>query len=448
MIKMRRGLDIPITGAPRQTILTTLGVRHVALLGDDYVGMKPTMRVGVGDSVKLGQVLFSDKKTPGVHYTSPGAGKVVAIHRGAKRKLESIVIALGSKDEETFESFSSVPNRESVRRNLVASGLWTALRSRPFGRVPSPESLPHSIFVTAIDTRPLAADPVKVLESLGGKREEFVWGLEALSRLTEGTVYLCRRPGASIPGDNIGNVSVQEFSGPHPAGLPGTHIHFLDPVSVRKTVWHVNYQDVIAIGHLFLTGRLWVERVVALSGPPLVSPALVRARIGASTSELLAGQLSGEDEAVRVVSGSVLDGRTAEGILGFLGRYHLQISAIANARERGFLGWLRPGLDKFSIKPVFASALSRGRRFPLTTSSEGDPGPIFPIGSYEKVMPLDLLPTPLLKAIVVGDTERARALGALELDEEDLALCGFVCPGKNEFGPRLRAVLNAIEKEG
>ncbi len=431
-------------------MVSALGVREVALLGDDYVGMRPTMQVELGDRVKLGQALFSDKKTPGVRYTSPGSGKVVAIHRGSKRRFESIVIALGGSDEETFESFSGIPGREDVRRNLVASGLWTALRTRPFGRVPSPESVPHSIFVTAIDTRPLAADPVKVLEGLGGKRDELARGLEALSRLTDGTVYLCRRPGASIPGEAVANVSVQEFAGPHPAGLPGTHIHFLDPVNARKTVWHLNYQDVIAFGHLFLTGRLRVERVVALAGPPLESPTLVRTRVGASVEDLVAGRLHDKDDGpVRLVSGSVLDGRTAEDARGFLGRYHLQISAITDVRERPFLGWLRPGLDKFSIKPVFASALARrGRRFSFTTSLESDPGPIVPIGSYEKVMPLDLLPTPLLKAIAVGDTDRAQALGALELDEEDLALCGFVCPGKNDFGSRLRKVLNLIQKEG
>jgi Na+-transporting NADH:ubiquinone oxidoreductase subunit A len=450
MIKIRRGLDVPIRGAPDPAIVPGTGVREVALLGDDYVGMKPTLHVEVGDRVKLGQVLFEDKKTPGVRYTSPGSGKVTAIHRGAKRKFESIVIGLGGHDEESFESYSSIPSRDDVRRNLVASGLWTSLRTRPFSRVPSPESVPHSIFVTAIDTRPLSADPVTVLEGLGGRRDELANGLEALSRLTDGPVYLCRPPGASIPGEGVEKVSVREFAGPHPAGLAGTHIHFVDPVSERKTVWHVNYQDVVAIGHLFLTGRLFVERVVALGGPPVRSPTLVRTRIGARVSDLLEGRLPAiADGSLRIVSGSLLDGRIAKGVYGFLGRYHLQISAISEARSRPFLDWLRPGFDKFSVRPVFASALlRRGRRFAFTTSSEGEPGPIIPIGSYERVMPLDLLPTALLKAIVVGDTERAQKLGCLELDEEDLALCGFVCPGKNDFGPSLRKVLAVIEKEG
>ena len=445
-MKLRRGLDVPIAGVPDQKVIAGSKVRKVALLGDDYVGMRPTMHVELGDRVRLGQLLFSDKNTEGVRYTSPGSGKVLAIHRGARRKFESIVIGLEGDDEESFESFSNVPGRDAVRSNLVESGLWTALRTRPFGRVPLPGSAPHSIFVTAIDTRPLAADPAAVLESLG-KGGEFVRGLEVLSRLTDGRVYLCRRPGASIPGEGVGSVSIQEFAGPHPAGLPGTHIHFLDPVSERKTVWYVNYQDVVAMGHLFLTGRLWVERVVALGGPPVQMPALVRSRIGADTDGILAGRL--EEGPVRIVSGSVLDGRTAVSPRAFLGRYHLQVSALADRKERELLGWLRPGLDKFSAMPVFASALVRRRRpFAFTTSSEGAHGPILPVGGYEKVMPLDLLPTSLLKAIAVGDLERAQALGCLEVEEEDLALCGFVCPGKNDFGPALRDVLNAMEKEG
>jgi Na+-transporting NADH:ubiquinone oxidoreductase subunit A len=443
-IKIRKGLDVPIAGRPEQKIESGPTLRRVALVGDDYPGVKPTMKVKVGDPVKLGQVLFSDKKTPGVQYTSPGTGRVLEIHRGPKRRFESIVIGLGSSGEETFESFRGVPDRGAVRANLLVSGLWTSLRQRPFGKVPSPDSVPDAIFVTAIDTRPLAPDPVKVLD---GRDSEFVRGLSILSTLTDGTVHLCKRPGASIPGRDGERVAIHEFDGPHPAGLPGTHIHFLKPVSERKTVWYVGYQDVVAIGHLFRTGRLSVERVVSLGGTFVARRSLVRTRIGASTDELVGGRLAGEP--ARVISGSVLDGRTAADAHAFVGRYHLQVSVISDRRPRRFLDWLRPGFDRFSVKPVFASVLGgRRRRLPLTTSSEGHGRPIVPIGSYEKVMPLDLLPTPLLKALAVGDADRARALGCLELDEEDLALCSFVCPGKNDFGSSLRAVLDAIEREG
>jgi Na+-transporting NADH:ubiquinone oxidoreductase subunit A len=401
------------------------------------------MAVEVGDQVKLGQILFSDKKTPGVRYTSPGSGKVVAINRGARRKFESIVVRLGGDDEESFPSSDAFPDRDAVRETLVASGLWTALRARPFSRVPPPDGVPHSIFVTAIDTHPLAADPVKVL---GGRGDDFTRGLRVLTRLTEGTIYLCQQRGASIPGGDQERVSVHEFAGPHPAGLPGTHIHFLDPVSEKKIVWYVNYQDVLSIGLLFRTGRLSVECVISVAGPAVDRPRLLRTRIGASTGDLLAGRLPGGTQ--RVISGSVLSGRTAVGAQAFLGRYHLQVSAISDERRRPFLGWLGLGWNKFSVKPAFASALSVRRRFSFTTSSEGDPRAIVPIGVYEKVMPLDLMPTALLKSIVVGDTERSQALGCLELDEEDLALCSFVCPGKTDFGSSLRNVLERIEREG
>ncbi len=444
MIRIRRGLNVPIAGAPDQTIEPGPAVREVALLGDDYVGMRPSLAVQVGDRVILGQVLFVDKRSPGVRYTSPGAGTVLAIHRGAKRKFESIVIGLGGGGEERFPSSREMSGRDGAREALVASGLWTALRTRPYGKVPLPDSVPNSIFVTAIDTNPLAADPVVVLE---GKGDAFVRGLEVVSRLTDGVVYLCRRPGAAIPGGDQKGVSVQEFRGPHPAGLPGTHIHFLDPVNEKKIVWYINYQDVFAIGHLFLTGRLLVERVISVAGPAVDRPRLLRTRIGAATAGLLAGQVRGDR--VRLISGSVLSGHTATGPHAYLGRYHLQLSAISDVRHRPFLGWLGPGWNRFSTKPVYLSALGRHRRrFPLTTSSEGDPRAIVPIGMYERVMPLDLMATALLKAIAVGDAERSQALGCMELDEEDLALCSFVCPGKTDFGPMLRDVLTRIEKEG
>ena len=452
MIRIRKGLDVPIAGVPEQRIESGPAIHTVALLGDDYVGMKPTMEVQVGDRVKLGQLLFSDKKTPGVRYTSPGSGRVAAIHRGAKRKFESIVIALEGSEQETFHSFPGVPDRDAVRENLLESGLWTALRARPFGRVPPPDSVPHSLFVTAIDTNPLAADPAVVLE---GKGDDFARGLAVLSQLTDGAVHLCQRPGAAIPRSDQERVSVHEFAGPHPAGLSGTHIHFLDPVSEKKTVWHVGYQDVLAIGYLFRTGHLSVERVTALGGPAVARARLLRTRIGASIGDLVSGRLVEpppgqiEKPPIRVVSGSLLSGRSAVAVHAYLGRHHLQVSALSDERSRPFLGWLGLGWSRFSAQPAFLSALGpRRRRFTLTTTSHGEPRAIVPLGRYEKVMPLDLLPTALLKSVSVGDVERAQALGCLELDEEDLALCSFVCAGKGDFGSSLRGVLDVIEKEG
>lgn len=448
MIKINKGLDLPITGEPQQKIESAPATHTVALLGDDYVGMRPSMAVQEGDQVKLGQVLFTDKKTPGVQYTSPGAGRVASINRGAKRKFESIIIELEGDEQETFTSYQGYSltqlERDQVRDNLVASGLWTAFRTRPYSKVPAPESVPHSIFVTAIDTNPLAANPEVVLAR---RDAEFVHGLQVISRLTEGKLFLCKAPGANIPGTDQKFVTVEEFGGPHPAGLPGTHIHFLDPVSPTKTVWYINYQDVVAIGHLFMTGELMTERVISLAGPVAKNPRLLRTRLGANLDELTAGEL--EAGTNRIVTGSVLSGRMSKAPYNFLGRYHLQVSVLAEGTERVLLGWQRPGFDKFSVTRVFVSALlGSSKRFPLTTSTGGSRRAMVPIGTYEQVMPLDILPTQLLRALITGDTEQAQALGCLELDEDDLGLCTFVCPGKYEYGPLLRQNLTIIEREG
>ncbi len=447
LIRIKQGLRLPIAGTPASSIEPSPTVRQVALVGDDYIGMKPTMAVETGDRVRLGSLLFTDKKTPGVRYTSPGAGTVVAIHRGAKRKFLSLVIELEGDDEETFAEFSDTNlqnlDRSQAQENLVASGLWTALRVRPYGKVPVLGSVPHSLFVTAIDTHPLAAQPGPIIAA---RQHEFVAGLEVLSTLTDGPIHLCGGPDDDLPGQDVRSVNTVTFAGPHPAGLPGTHIHFLDPVCATKTVWHIGYQDVIAIGQLFLTGRLLSERVISLAGPMVENPRLIRSRLGASLTDLLHGQT--HEGECRVISGSVFSGRESVLPCDYLSRYDLQVSVIGEGRAREFLGWLRPGWGKFSIKPAFAAALGGGQSLPFSTSTQGSPRAIVPIGMYEKVFPLDLLATPLLKALVSHDTENAQALGCLELVEEDLALCTYACPGKHEFGPILRQQLSRIEAEG
>jgi len=445
MINIKRGLDLPIAGAPAQRIEAGRPVRSVAVIGFDYPTMKPTMAVQVGDRVKLGQILFSDKKSEGVHYTAPGAGVVSAVHRGEKRVLQSVVIDLEGDDEITFASYSSDQleglSSEQVRENLQQSGLWTALRTRPFSKVPAVDAVPNSIFVTAIDTHPLAADPAVIIAE---QAEAFEAGLKVLGNLAK--VFLCKAPDASLPGESLAKVQVEAFSGPHPAGLAGTHIHFLDPVSASKSVWTIGYQDVIAVGKLFTSGRLWVERVVALGGPVVENPRLVRTRLGANLDELTAGEL--QPGANRVVSGSLLGGRTAHGAFAYLGRYHQQVSCLREGKEREMLHYMRAGVEKHSILNIYISKLMGGKKFAFSTSTNGSPRAMVPVGNYEEVMPLDVLPTQLLRALIVGDTEVAQKLGCLELDEEDLALCTYVCAGKYEYGPILRDNLTRIEKEG
>ena len=446
MIQIRKGLDLPISGAPQQTIDDSVRTTSVAVIGSDYHGMKPTMAVQVGDKVKLGQLLFTDKKTEGVKYTAPAAGTVAAINRGAKRVLQSVVIEIEGEESEQFDSYQEQElanlSYEQVRDNLVNSGLWVALRTRPFSKVPAIDSAPNSIFVTAIDTNPLAAQPDVIIAE---HKQDFVNGLNVLSALTEGTVFVCKATGADIP-EAGGKVQTEEFAGVHPAGNAGTHIHKLDPVSASKIVWTIGYQDVIAVGKLFTSGKLFTDRVISLAGPQVENPRLVKTRIGADLVELCAGQLkSGEN---RVVSGSVFGGRSAKGAFGYLGRYANQVSVLLEGRERAPLHYLRPGFNYFSVMGIYISKLLGGKKFDFDTTTMGSERAMVPVGNYERIMPLDILPTQLLRSLIVGDTEMAQKLGCLELDEEDLALCTFVCPGKYEYGPILRDNLTRIEKEG
>ncbi|MBF7053215.1 Na(+)-translocating NADH-quinone reductase subunit A [Halomonas sp. KAO] len=448
MIEVKKGLDLPITGAPEQRIEDARPVRHVAVLGTDYVGMKPTMEVKEGDAVKLGQLLFTDKKIDGVRFTAPAAGKVIEINRGEKRRLLSVVIEVAETEEAvefTAHGRDSLAGleRQAVVDQLVESGLWTALRTRPYSRTPAVDGVPADIFVTAIDTHPLAATPAKVINE---QAQAFEDGLKVLTRLTEGKVYLCSGPDSSIPGGNIDGVSPQTFAGPHPAGLVGTHIHHLSPVGLHKRVWHIGYQDVIAFGKLFVEGRLDVSRVLAVGGPRAEKPRMLRTRIGASTEELLKGEVIEPDD-TRVISGSVFSGFTCEGSLRYLGRFHNQVSLLEEGNKRAFMGWISPGKNRHSVMGIYLSKLTGLKNYAPTTSTNGSERAMVPVGAYEQVMPLDILPTQLLRSLIVGDIETAMQLGCLELDEEDLALCTYVCPGKYEYGPILRDNLTTIEKE-
>ncbi|MGE4170822.1 MAG: Na(+)-translocating NADH-quinone reductase subunit A [Candidatus Margulisiibacteriota bacterium] len=451
MIKIKRGLDLPLAGRPNQSLddKTTNNCSKVALLGCDYLGCKPSMEVKEGDSVKRGQLLFTDKKNPGVKFTAPDAGVVSAVNRGPKRVLLSVEIKRDFSDQQcTFptcarQSLLEIP-RADVQTLLNDAGLWVAFRTRPYSKVPALNSEPFAIFVTAIDTNPLAADPAVVLAD---QHEAFMDGLAILTRLTQGAIHLCKAPGSAIPVLSHPSIKVHEFSGPHPAGLAGTHIHFLAPVSAQRIVWSVNYQDVAAMGKLFVTGQLDSSRVVSLAGPRVREPRLVKTCLGASLDELVQNEL--QDGKHRIISGSVLSGRAKHETAVYLGRYHQQLSVIQEGeQDREFMHYLRPGLNKYSVLNVFLSKFLGKKQFDFNSSTNGSQRALVPVGTYEAVMPLDILPTALLRYLLVGDTDMAQALGCLELDEEDLALCTYACPGKHEFGPMLRDVLTRIEHEG
>lgn len=453
-MKLTKGLDLPITGIPSQVITDGPQIDSVALNGLDFHGLKPRMLVAEGDIVRRGQALFVDKDAPEVLYVAPGSGRVRAINRGPRRVLETVVVDLDESDEgESFASYAATDlktlDRKKAQENLYQSGLWTSLRTRPYSKVPLPGSVPHSIFVTAMDSEPLAPDAAIIIQSAP---EDFTNGLEVLSRLTDGPVFVCHYPDADIPGRGATRSDFRDFDGPHPAGLPGTHIHFLDPVSTGKTVWSIGYQDVIGVGRLFTTGRLNVERIVGITGPLAANPRLVRTRTGASMHNLTENEIRLDVDGggpCRMISGSVTNGRHAHDQFAYLGRYDRQITLMEEDRRREPFGWIIPRRTKYSFINVHLSALFRDTlKFPLGTNLNGSPRAMVPLGSYERVVPLDVLPTQLLRALLVLDTDTAQALGALELDEEDLALCTFVCHSKYEYGEALRESLAKIEKEG
>ena len=447
MIKIKRGLDIPLAGAPSGDLDTAVAARAVGLLGDDYHGMKPTMAVQVGDVVKRGDLLFTDKKCEGVRYTSPAGGRISAINRGAKRTFQSVVVEVDGDDAASFDQYAADAARELsadvIKNQLIQSGQWTALRARPFGRVADPATSPAGLFITAIDTQPHAPDPQQVIAR---EAEAFELGQTLLANLVDCPVYLCAAPGADMPQAAHQRISRHDFAGPHPAGLAGTHVHFLMGASLERIAWTIGYQDVIAVGRLFLDGALYVERVVALAGPSVSRPRLVLSRVGADLQALVAGEGEGED--ARLLSGSVLGGRAVQSDTAYLGRYHQQVALLPEGRERAFMGWLSPGVSKHSVKGIYLSSWFGSKPLAMSTNTNGSERAMVPVGAYEKVMPLDILPTQLLRALLVGDTETAQALGCLELDEEDLALCTYVCPGKYEYGGILRDNLTRIEKEG
>jgi len=443
--KLRKGLDLPVSGAPRQEICPAPQVRTIGVIGDDYIGLKPRIAVEEGAEVVPGSPVMFDKNMPEAMVVSPVAGRVKAINRGARRRLISIEIeiddSVGSAVD--FSATGDSETRQGLIEKLCAAGLWTSFRTRPYSKVPQPDSTPDAIYVTATDSEPLAADPMLAITE---SADAFAAGLKAVAMLTDGKTYLCQSSADTLPGHDAPGVEAARFTGPHPAGLPGTHMHFLTPPSAAKTVWTIGYQDVIVIGRLLLTGTYDASCIVSLAGPACRDPRIVRTVAGASLTELLQDDLPG-DIPVRMVSGSILSGRAGEGASAYLGRYARQALVIEEDKKQIPMGWIRPMVSKYAIQPVLGSALSR-RSFPLTSNLNGGRRAMVPTGTFEELMPQDFLPTQLLRALLVMDTDQAQALGALELDEEDLGLVGFACPAKYEYGIALRDCLTKIEKEG
>ena len=371
-----------------------------------------------------------------------------AINRGARRVFQSLVIEVDDAvDARVWDAVSVDAARSltsgDIKARLLESGEWTAIRVRPFNKVADPVTLPAGLFITAMDTRPHAVNPEIVIAE---QPEAFELGQWLLATMSQCPTYVCMAPGADVPVSPHSNIQASQFEGPHPAGLAGTHVHFLQGASLSKLAWTIDYQDVIAIGRLFMDGETYRERLISVSGPAIDTPQVVRTCRGVDIEELVAGsQAAGEN---RLISGSVLGGRRVNAHSAYLGRFHNQVAVLAEGRDRVFMGWLTPGAEKHSAMGIYLSSLLGRKPIAMTTTTNGSERAMVPVGAYERVMPLDILPTQLLRALLVGDTETAQSLGCLELDEEDLALCTYVCPGKYEYGPVLSDNLARIEKEG
>lgn len=445
--RVRKGLDVPLDGGSASTeIVPGNPIRQVALLPADSIGLKIRLLVREGDKVKRGTPLYHDRREEQVVYTAPAGGEVVAINRGDKRRVLSVTIGIDAKEEQ--ESFPALnvasASREQVRDWLARSGFWPCLRQRPFDKVALFGDTPHSLFINAADTQPLAPSPAAIL---AGHEEAFRQGAVALSKLSGGKTYISSARGERSPAFQVPGVEHHEFEGPHPAGNVGVHISLLDPVGAAKRAWHIGYQDVLAIGQLITTGNYPVDRVVAVVGPGVKTPKWVRTRRGADMADLLRDNLT--TPTPRVLSGSALSGAVAPPgtPTGYLGRFDNQVTVVEDASPRELLGWAGPGANKFSVTNTFVGKLLR-KKFRFNTDTNGSHRAIVPIGVYESVMPLDIQPTYLIKALVSNDIEAAEKLGALELVEEDLALCEFVCPSKTAITKKLREMLTRLEKEG
>ena len=437
MIRISKGLDLPISGSPSLNISDEPKVSNVGLLSNDFVGMKPTMLVKINDVVKAGQKLFEDKKNEGVFFTSPAGGTIKAINRGEKRRFISIEIDINSNEE--FEKFEIGNNKNDIRTTLINSGLWNVFRTRPFNRTPKISDNPDKVFINCCDTNPLAADPYEIIKL---DQDIFDEGLKVINNLFDCDIHLTYQNNNFDTSNN--NINYHQINGPHPAGLSSMHISRIYPVSLTRTVWTLNYQDVISIGYLSINNRIRTFKNISLAGPNVFEPSLIKVRNGANIDEIVAGKAEPDS---RVISGSVLYGHISEGVMNYLGFYDSQISCISDKLNDNFMSWLNPGSKLHSKLNVFSSAFIKPKNFIFNTSNNGADRAIVPISSYEEVLPMNILVTQLLKSLVVADTELAIDLGMLELVPEDLALCSYICPSKYDYSSLLIDNLNKTFSE-
>ena len=446
VITIRKGLDIPIDGVAAQHVIDKLDIRLYAVKPTDFVGLTPKLLVAEGDAIKVGDALFCDKNDERIRFTSPVGGMVKAVVRGEKRKILEVVVEADGKIE-TSEYFGFSENSEDLKNIMLQCGLWTMLRQRPFGTVANPDDEPKAIFVSAFSSAPLAPDYDFVMQ---GREEFFKKGLEALTKLTKGKVHVCfghetlggvMRDIEQLPTTNC-QLPTHYVKGPHPAGNIGTQIAHIDPINKGDVVWTMNIQDVAVLGELVSTGVYNPEKIIAVAGPNVANPQYYKVRAGACIKDF------GFKENSRIISGNVLSGNKIESD-GFIGAYDDLVSAIPEGDYYDFMGWLMPGVKKFSYSRTFLSGfLPKLLTWKFDTNTHGDVRPLVFTGDFEKVFPFDIYPTQLIKACVVGDIELMENLGIYEVEPEDFALCEFIDVSKTDIQAIVREALEKLRKEG
>ena len=437
MIKTKKGLDLPISGTPSMDLDTSTSINSIAVLGSDYIGLKPTMMVDEGDIVQSGQKLFENKKNPGTFITSHSSGTVKSINRGEKRRFLSLIIETDHSIDPVKFNLNDYSNSIDF---LIQSGTLSYFRTRPYNRMPIPNELPSAIFINACDSNPLAIDPHELIKL---DQDLFNEGLKFITNIDEGVKIFCSYSNEQF-NQSVEGVSYNQFSGPHPSGLVGTHIHFLHPVGQNRSVWSISWQEVISLGYLLQHNYLREEKYVSLGGPNVHDPKILKLKYGSNLVEATAGKI---DENSRIISGSVLNGHTAESVMSYLGAFDNQVSVLPDESNDILFNWAMPGSKLHSKLSAFISSWIKPKEFTFNVSMNGGNRAIVPISSYQEIMPLNILTTQLLKCLVTLDIELGEKLGVLELSAEDLALASYVCPSKYDYQSILNTNLEKMYEE-
>jgi Na+-transporting NADH:ubiquinone oxidoreductase subunit A len=444
-VKLKKGFDIPISGSAEKILAGRSDPVLFGVKPTDFPGLIPKLNVKPGDTVQAGTPLFHNKIRPEIVFTSPVSGTVLSVERGDRRKMLEVVV---EKKGDLYVDFGKADPAKltaaEVSEHLLKSGLWPAIRQRPYHVVAKPGDKPKSVFISGFDTAPLAPDYNFIMD----KSPDALWqaGITAISRLTEGKINLVLN-GDATPSPVLSGTAGAEisyFSGPHPAGNPGVHIHHLDPINKGEVVWVINLQDVIAIGRLFMEGIYKPERIVALTGSEVIHPQYYKMLSGESVSSIVKDNVNPSN--LRYISGNVLTG-TKISCDGFLGYYDSQVTVIPEGNYFEFFGWASPGVRKLSFSKTFVSKLLPKRMYKPDTNLHGGERAFVMTGQYEKVVPMDIYPMQLFKAILYGDIDMMENLGIYEVAEEDFALCEFICPSKIEIQSIVRQGLDLMIKE-